>query len=160
MPHAAVTPFAAIIRPSRLWLGWVVLTHIALATTVISLLPMPYWLLLTGCPLTIWLSLAPTGWLPGKTGIRQIQVDARGRLFADDALAEVLDDSFVSNWLIILNLRIAGRRRGMLILNDSAPTAFRRALRVYLRWYPLAPQPVKPRLTDLFKKHESTKHPA
>ena len=160
MPHAAVTPFAAVIRPSRLWLGWVVLAHAALVIAVISLLPMPYWLLLLGCPLTLWLSLAPTGHLPGKTSVRQIQVDATGRLFADSNLAEVLDDSFISNWLIVLNLRIAGRRYGILLLNDSTPAEFHRALRVYLRWYPLAPQPVKPRLIDLLKKHESTKHPA
>ena len=164
MTHAAVAPFTAAVRPSWLWLGWVVLTHGALMTAVFCLLPPSYWLVLAGCPLTLWLALAPTGWLPGATFISRMQIDASGRLSAafgtNEQLqpAEVLDDSFISNWLIVLNLRINGHRRSVPVLHDSAPDEFRRALRVYLRWYPLSPRPVKRRLIDFFGKNESTKH--
>lgn len=48
----------------------------------------------------------------------------------------VLDSSFVATWLVVLHLRVPGRRRPhcvVLLPDSSAPAALRR-LRVRLRW--------------------------
>lgn len=143
MVHATVQPFAASLRPSRLWLAWVVLTHTGLLVAVIYLIPQWAWLIACIAPFTFWYALASAGWLPGRPVVQHIQIDALGRLSVSfnpslpPQQGKVLDNSFISNWLIILNLEVNGRLRSLLILNDSAPEAFRRSLRVYLRWFPI-----------------------
>lgn len=143
MEHPTVQPFAASLRPSRLWLAWVVLTHAGLLISVIYLMPHQWaWLIACITPFTVWYTLAPAGWLPGRPFMQYIQIDALGQLSISSNSSlpsqrvKVLDNSFISNWLIIINLELNGQQQSLLILNDSAPETFRRSLRVYLRWFP------------------------
>jgi toxin CptA len=147
---ATLTPFSANLIRSRLWLALVLLAHAGLVLVLLTYLPGAAWLL-AAMPLTLWLSLAPDGWLPGSRRVTRLAVDPRGRLsvgFDRDAwpngamtLAEPLDDCFISTWLVVLNLRIDGRRHSVAVWPDAAPAEFRRALRVYLLWFQAADKP-------------------
>ncbi|MCW3479001.1 hypothetical protein OL229_05420 [Neisseriaceae bacterium JH1-16] len=147
---ATLTPFSANLARSRLWLALVLLAHGSLSVVLLAYLPSAAWLLVT-MPLTLWLSLSPDGWLPERRRVTRLAVDPRGRLsvgFDGDAgligpasLAEPLDDCFISTWLIVLNLRIDGRRHSVAVWPDTAPAEFRRALRVYLLWFQAADKP-------------------
>jgi len=147
---ATLTPFSANLHRSRRWLALVLAVHGALVAVLLIYLP-GWWELLLLTPLTLWLALAPEGWLPGRRRVVQLTVDPRGRLtvafdrspWPNGAVspAEPLDDSFVSTWLIVLNLRVDGRRHSVMLWPDSAPAEFHRALRVYLLWFQAAEPP-------------------
>ncbi|MDF0606073.1 hypothetical protein HZU77_010480 [Neisseriaceae bacterium TC5R-5] len=136
-----LSPFALNLQPSRLWLGLVLLTVFASIMLILCYLPWVYALLL---PLEITLAvlaLRANGWFAASNMPWRLEVDARGRLrwyqAADVYTAEVLDDCFISAWLVVLNVHIDGRRHSVMLWPDSAPAEARRQLRVYLRWFQL-----------------------
>ncbi|MDN0082907.1 hypothetical protein QU487_09080 [Crenobacter sp. SG2305] len=144
---ATLTPFSANLHRSRRWLTLVLSMHGALAVVLLAYLP-AWWGLLLAVPLTLWLALAPEGWLPGQHRVVRLTVDPRGRLLVAferspwlngaESPAELLDDSFISTWLIVLNLRVEGRRHSVMVWPDSVSAEFHRALRVYSLWFQAA----------------------
>jgi len=125
-------PFVVGLRPSRLWLCWIVGLCVALfaALPIFAMLPLP-WL--------AWSALAADGWLPGRSRVDRIEVTAGGRVViaARGALSSgtVCDSSVALPGLIVLNLRQDGRRRSVVVFADSAPGEAQRQLRVFLRWF-------------------------
>lgn len=130
-------PFGFELRPSRLWLALAVSAATLLAWAVIRHLP-PIWLALLPAEAFLLLrALRADGW--GDAGrFRRLEVDGLGRLsvWREAALpAQALDDCFVTPWLTVLNVRIGGRRRALMVWPDSAPADGRRRLRTYLLWF-------------------------
>lgn len=83
----------------------------------------------------------------GPSAIVELEVEAGGRISCRTRdgrwrEGEVLSSSFVSPWLTVLNLRVAGaiRARHLVILPDNVEKDGFRRLRVLLRWSRLAPE--------------------
>ncbi|OQS38525.1 hypothetical protein B0T40_06220 [Chromobacterium haemolyticum] len=101
----------------------------------------PAWLaVLPVAAFLLWRALHADGW--GDAGrFRRLEVDGLGRLrlWRESPLpASMLDDCFVTPWLTVLNVRIGGRRRAVMLWPDSAPADGRRRLRTYLLWFQAA----------------------
>jgi toxin CptA len=136
-------PFAVALRPSRLWLslvlgalaGYVLLLALYLPARYLFSVPLAAWL--------AWRAARANGWWRGAAPQR-LEIDPRGRLFLCQGglrqEAEVLDDCFVTPVLTVLNLKVAGKRRSVMLWPDSADAEARRLLRVYLLWFE-PPQP-------------------
>ena len=83
---------------------------------------------------------APLALQFGRGAVRALELGAEGTVRWQDGPghwheAEVLSDSFVSGWLVVLNLGAGGRRgRSVVLLPDSAAAEEMRRLRVWLRW--------------------------
>jgi toxin CptA len=128
------------LRPSRtLALALSLMAGAALACSWIGL-PRPGFLLAaTGIALAwIW-HLAPA-LQRGRRAVRALELGAAGDARWQDCAgqwneAEVEPGSYVSGWLVVLNLRAPGaRRRSLVLLPDSAAAEELRRLRVWLRW--------------------------
>ena len=106
-----------------------------------------------------WISLPRLGFLPaaagiafawiwhlaptlqrGRRAVHALEVDENGDARWQDALgqwnqAEVRRSSFVSNWLVVVNLGApGGQGRSLVLLRDGAAAEELRQLRVWLRW--------------------------
>ncbi|QEL55307.1 protein YgfX [Chromobacterium paludis] len=136
-------PFAVPLRPSRCWLALVLGALAAYSLLLLLYLPSRYALSLPLAAALAWLALRGGGWLRGDFPA-WLEVDPRGRLFlcraASREEAVVLDDCFITPVLTVLNVRVAGRRRSVMLWPDSADAEPRRRLRVYLLWFE-PPQP-------------------
>jgi hypothetical protein len=77
----------------------------------------------------------------GARRIRALEICADGRVQVQIGTrfvpVVVRDDSVAWPWLVVLNLSLAGRRRGLCVFVDSSDAESRRKLRVYLRWPPM-----------------------
>ena len=86
----------------------------------------------------IW-HLAPA-LLRGPRAVRSLELSATGDARWQDASgrwneAEIGPGSYVSNWLVVVNLLgSAGKGRALVLLPDCAASDELRALRVWLRW--------------------------
>ncbi|MTD33836.1 protein YgfX [Paludibacterium denitrificans] len=132
-------PFGLNLRPSRLWLALVLLAVVAFSAVVLRYLPLA-WSALLPLPVLLGLGcLRANGWWHGRQAVRRLEVDAAGRLtlwFGTTAVAaQVLDDSFVSPWLVVLNVKAEGRRHAVMLWPDSTDAESLRRLRVYLLWF-------------------------
>lgn len=133
-------PFGFELRPSRLWLVLVAAAGAGLSLTVIRYLPTAWLALSPLAVLLAWWALRADGWFEARR-FRRLEVDGLGRLslLGESALpARVLDDCFVTPWLTVLNVRIDGRRRSLMLWPDSALADGRRQLRAYLLWFQAA----------------------
>lgn len=78
--------------------------------------------------------------LQEKSALRTLELNAAGGARFQDGLgqwqeARVLPGSYVSGWLIVVNLGKGGKRgRSLVLLPDSAAAEELRRLRVWLRW--------------------------
>lgn len=76
----------------------------------------------------------------GRRAPRELELDAQGSARWRDGSrqwheAEVLDSSYVSAWLVVVNLGAGGRRaRSLVLLPDCAAAEEMRQLRIWLRW--------------------------
>nr|WP_199066345.1 protein YgfX [Chromobacterium sp. ASV5] len=138
-------PFALSLRPSPCWLALVASAWLLSSLAILAHLPW-HWagLVPVEALLALW-ALRANGWWARDFHPCLLQVDAYGALtlhYPDgrEEPAQVLDDSFVSPWLIVLNVKAAGRRRSVMLWPDSAAAEGRRQLRVYLLWFAAEPQ--------------------
>lgn len=140
-----VPAFVVELRPSRLWLALLSSSLLALVVASLCYLPLgtAVWLLLP-LPGVLWYGLRQDGWWPSRQRIGRVEVALQGQLavwFGPFAVpARVEDDSVITPWLVVLNLRLEGRRRSLVLWPDSSGRESLRALRVYLRWFH-APEP-------------------
>ncbi|MGQ9425880.1 protein YgfX [Gilvimarinus sp. F26214L] len=130
-----MTGLSLHLRPSRLLLFFLGLTHLAAAGAV-WLSALPYWACLVvdaGILLGLPLSVRPHLW-PGS---RQLSYQGEWR-WISDVEAERLElrgEFLVTPWLIVLQFVSAeGRRRPLILLPDSADADDLRRLRVLLRY--------------------------
>ena len=131
------------IGPSRTLTGVLGIAHIAaLVVTVVVALSTWVKLLIAMALVTsgTW-SILRSALQRGSSAIVELEVEAGGRILCrtpDGPWREgqVLSSSFVSPWLTVLNLRVAGaiRARHLVILPDNAEKDAFRRLRVLLRW--------------------------
>jgi len=76
----------------------------------------------------------------GRRAVRALELTAQGEARWQDGSgqwnqAEIQPGSYVSNWMIVINLTGPGRhRRHLVLLPDCAAAADLRQLRVWLRW--------------------------
>jgi hypothetical protein len=76
----------------------------------------------------------------GANAIRALELAATGNARWQDGLghwheAEILPSSYVSSWLVVVNLAPSGTRgRSLVLLPDCALAEELRRLRVWLRW--------------------------
>lgn len=141
MQHYSLKPLRIALRASpRLtlllvsaWLG---------SAVVLMLLPLPPWI---GFALWAVLLLATCQHvardvlrvLPDAVVLLEVDADGCLRVVCRNGevlAAEVLGDSVVGAWLTILNLKVAGRRRTVLLAGDGVAVEDYRRLRVWLRW--------------------------
>ncbi len=127
------TPLTLEVRPSRRLQRFLFLSH-GLALLSLLLLDVPLWLRLVLCGL-----LVAFYWRIGgrQAPFRRITWYEQGWSIetADRAVpAELLDSSFVTHWLTILNFRCRdGSRVSSLLLADSVDAEVFRRLRVRLK---------------------------
>jgi len=78
----------------------------------------------------------------GKRAVRALELGEHGRARWQDGSgqwreADILPSSYVSGWLVVVNLRGEGRRGcSVVLLPDCAAAEELRRLRVWLRWRP------------------------
>jgi toxin CptA len=112
---------------------------VALGCAWLSLSGIPLLLVATGIALAFILQVTGAG-LQARRKVRCLELGTEGAARWQDGAgqwhqAEVLPDTFVSQWLIVLNLAEGGRRSfSLVLLCDSAPADELRQLRVWLRW--------------------------
>ena len=76
-------------------------------------------------------------WVAGAA--RALELRSQGGVRLQDGRgawqeAEILADSYVSGWIIVVNLASGGGRRSLVLLPDAAAAEDLRRLRVWLRW--------------------------
>ncbi|BAK77440.1 hypothetical protein NH8B_2641 [Pseudogulbenkiania sp. NH8B] len=141
----AVPPFAVELSPSRIWLALLIGSALAWVAASLYYLPlaMAAWLLLP-LPAVLWHGLRHDGWWPSRQCIGRLEVSPQGQLvawFGPFAVpADIERDTVITPWLVVVNLKLEGRRRSLVLWPDSAARESLRALRVYLRWFH-APEP-------------------
>ena len=78
----------------------------------------------------------------GKRAVQALELGAEGKIRWRDGSAQwhdarILPSTYVSGWLVVMNLgEDAGRARSLVLLPDSAGAEDLRRLRVWLRWRP------------------------
>ncbi len=78
----------------------------------------------------------------GKRAVQALELGAEGKARWQDGAgqwhdAQILASSYVSAWLVVMNLGAnAGPTRSVVLLPDSAAAEDLRRLRVWLRWRP------------------------
>jgi len=111
----------------------------ALACAWISL-PWPAFLAVGAAIASIWIWHLPPALQCGRRAVRALEVSDKGGARWQDAHAEwhevqIQPGSYVSNWLVVLNLGESGQRgRSIVLLPDCAAADDLRRLRVWLRW--------------------------
>jgi len=128
------------LRPSRiLALALTVVAGAALASAWISL-PAPAFVTVAAGIALAWAWHLAQALRQGRGCPRALELDAQGTARWQDGSrqwheAEVLDSSYVSGWLVVVNLGASGRRgRSLVLLPDCAAAEELRQLRVWLRW--------------------------
>ena len=126
--------------PSRiLVLALTLMAGAALACAWISLPGLAFLALAAGIALA-WAWHLAQALQRGGHCVRVLELDAKGSARWRDRSArwheaEVLPSSYVSSWLVVVNLGAGGRRgRSLVLLPDCAPAEDLRQLRVWLRW--------------------------
>lgn len=107
---------------------------IALACAWISLPGLAFAPLAAGIALA-WAAQLAQALQRGERAARALQLGGQGPARWQDGSgqwqeAEILPGSYVSDWLIVLNMR----NRSLVLLPDCAPADELRRLRVWLRW--------------------------
>ena len=128
------------LRPSRvLALSLTAVAGAAAACTWISLPPLAF------APVAAGIALAWAWHLArvlqrGPGSVRALELAAQGNARWQDGSgqwheAEILPSSYVSGWLVVVNLSGGGgRRRSLVLLPDCIVAEEMRRLRVWLRW--------------------------
>jgi toxin CptA len=131
---------AVALRPSRiLALALTLVAGAALASAAISLPGMALLPVAAGIALALVWHI-PEALQRGERAVAALALDAEGGARWQDRSgrwheAEILPGSYVSGWLVVLNLAEDGRRsRSLVLLPDSAAAEELRRLRVWLRW--------------------------
>ena len=81
----------------------------------------------------------------GSSAIRSLELISTGEFRYENALgqwreAEIQPGSYVSRWLIVINVHEVGRRPGVVVLlPDSADPGELRHLRAWMRWRSVRP---------------------
>ena len=128
------------LKPSRvLALALTVTAGTALACAWISLPGLAFLLVAAGIALAWAWHLAQTlQW--GRPHVRALELGAERSARWQDGSgqwheAEILPSSYVSDWLVVVNLGTRDRRgRSLILLPDCAAAEELRRLRVWLRW--------------------------
>ncbi len=111
----------------------------ALACTWISLPGAAFWPCAAGILLT-WIWHIPPALQRGPRAVLGLDLGANGDIRWQDASGAwngtgIRPGSYVSDWLIVVNLGVPGRRdRSLVLLPDCAAPEELRRLRVWLRW--------------------------
>jgi len=128
------------LRPSRiLALALTVMAGAALASAWTSL-PAPAFVAVAAGIALAWAWHLAQALQQGRRSLRALELDAHGAVRWQDGSrqwheGEVLASSYVSGWLVVLNLGASGRRaRSVVLLPDCAAADELRQLRVWLRW--------------------------
>lgn len=130
------------LRPSRaLALALTLMAGAALACTWISL-PLAAFLPAAAGIALAWIWHLAPALQRGRRAVRALELRAQGDARWQDAAgqwneAEIQSGTYVSNWLVVVDLGSPGRRgRSLVLLPDSAASEELRRLRVWLRWRP------------------------
>ena len=133
--HADLTPFTVTLTRSRSALA-VLLAVLVLAALAARYVPPASLLAAPLLPWPAWRAARQSGWL--GAALPELAVTARGELILQHAgyaeAVSVAADSYVSPWLMVLQLDTLHGRQTLLLTVDSAPADALRRLRVYLRW--------------------------
>ena len=128
------------LRPSRvLALALTLIAAAALACAWVSLPGLAFAPIAAGIALA-WAWHCAQALQRGACATRTLELGAKGGVRFEDGQgewqdAEILPDSYVSGWLIVVNLGAGGRRRrSLVLLPDAAAAEDLRHLRVWLRW--------------------------
>ena len=128
------------LKPSRvLALALTLMAGVALACAWISL-PGPAFLAVAAGIGLAWMFHLTQALQRGRRAARALELSEQGPPRWQDGSgrwhdAEILPSSYVSDWLIVINLRGNGRRgRSLVLLPDGAAAEELRRLRVWLRW--------------------------
>ena len=128
------------LRPSRLLaLCLTVMAGAALVCAWISLPALAFPPVAAGIALA-WAWHLAQALQRGAGAARALELAAKGDIRWQDGSgqwhdAEVLPSSYVSDWLVVVNLGVAGARgRSLVLLPDCALAEELRRLRVWLRW--------------------------
>ena len=128
------------LRPSRvLALSLTVMAGAALACAWISLPPLALPPVAAGIALA-WAWHLARALQRGAGTVRALELAAQGNARWQDGSgqwhqAEILPSSYVSSWLVVVNLGEVGRRgRSLVLLPDCAAAEELRRLRIWLRW--------------------------
>ncbi len=111
----------------------------ALACAWISLPRLAFAAVAAGVALAwIWQVVQAMQW--SRSALRALELNAAGGARCEDGRgqwheAEILADSYVSRWLVVVALGANGRRhRSLVLLPDAAAAEEMRRLRAWLRW--------------------------
>lgn len=128
------------LRPSRiLALALTVIAGTALACAWISLPRLALAPIALGIALA-WVWHIAQALQRSPSALHTLEINATGGARCEDGRgrwreADILPDSYVSSWLIVLILGINGRRyRSLVLLPDAATAEQLRRLRTWLRW--------------------------
>ena len=128
------------LRPSRvLALALTLIAAAALACAWVSLPGLAFAPIAAGIALA-WAWHCAQALQRGACATRTLELSAEGGVRFEDGQgrwqdAEIQSDSYVSGWLIVVNLGAGGRcRRSLVLLPDAAAAEDLRRLRVWLRW--------------------------
>jgi hypothetical protein len=127
-------------RPSRvLALALTLMAGVALACVWISL-PRPGFLAAAAGIVLAWIWHLAPALQHGRRAVRALELGATGQARWQDASeqwneARIQPGSYVSSWLVVVNLGVpGGRGRSLVLLPDCAAAEELRRLRVWLRW--------------------------
>ena len=132
-------PLSVTLRPSRfLALALTFMAGAALAGTWFSL-PLPGFLPAAAGIVLAWIWHLAPALHRGRRGVRALELGAKGDARWQDGSgtwheAAVQPGSYVSTWLVVVNLGRGRRDPSLLLLPDSAAADELRRLRVWLRW--------------------------
>jgi hypothetical protein len=128
------------LRPSRiLALALTLMAGAALACAWISLPDLAFLPVAAGIALA-WVWHLAQALQRGRRPLRALELDAKGSARWQDSSrqwheAEILPSSYVSSWLVVVNLDAGGRRgRSLVLLPDCAAAEELRQLRIWLCW--------------------------
>lgn len=128
------------LRPSRiLALALTVMAGAGLACAWISLPDLAFLPVAAGIALA-WAWHLAQALQRGRRSLRVLELGAKGSARWQDGSRqwhedEILPSSYVSSWLVVVNLGAGGRRgRSLVLLPDCAAAEELRQLRIWLRW--------------------------
>lgn len=133
--HRAMPPaaFTLTVDPSRRLVLAAAAAHLlAVAAVLLAELPWPYRAVLLAA---VAVSLARSARRTAPVGLR-CQPDGQLAIGAGDdwEAVELLPDTMVLSWLVVLRYRCAGRPRSLVVLAGAVADEDFRRLRVWLRW--------------------------
>ena len=134
------------VRPSRAYLGFVVLVHLLAATALFAsnLLPWVQWAGAFAVVASAWREVRQTWRAPDGSRILALEADADGgwRIESTQGVrpARLLASSRIWTRVLFLNFDVDGRRLHLPLAFDSVPAERFRRLRVRLLTRPVAPE--------------------